>query len=155
MRRVTPGLSAFVSPFTSPLAALITLAVAWVVALVSRDMAAGGPAVGLWLLVVLPAPLLVAVLWGRAAWGERRVVRLLAALAVWLGAGHLLLSAADTWQMTANVAAGTPVGAPSGGAHRPRAAWAAAAPGPFLKRFTYSSATARLSSFRPARTAAR
>lgn len=106
MTRVTPGLSAFVSP----LAALITLAVAWVVALVSRDMAAGGPAVGFWLLIVLPSPLLVAVLWGRAAWGERKVVRLLAAVAVWLGAGHLLLSAADTWQMTANVAAGLMAG---------------------------------------------
>jgi len=106
MARVTPGPSAFLSP----LAALITLAVAWVVALVSGDMAAGGPAVGFWLLVVLPAPMLVAVLWGRAAWGERRVARLAAAVAVWLLAGHLLLSAADTWQMTANVAAGLVAG---------------------------------------------
>jgi hypothetical protein len=98
------------------LAALITLALAWVVDLVSGDiqvngdLATGGPGLGIWLPVAVLAPLVVSVLWGRAAWGDRKVVRLLAALAIWLLAGHLLTSAATTWQMTANVAAGLVAG---------------------------------------------
>lgn len=106
MVRVTSGPSAFVSP----LAALVTLVTAWVLARVGVDAAGGGAVSGLWLLIALPAPLLVAVLWGAAAWSDRRLPRLLAALAAWLVAGHLLLTAAETWQMTANVAAGLVAG---------------------------------------------
>jgi hypothetical protein len=98
------------SAFLSPLAALATLAVAWLLKLIGDDLAAGGPASTWWPLVAVPAPLVVAVLWGWAAWADRKVARLLAAAGGWLVAGHLLLTPGDTWQMTANVAAGVLAG---------------------------------------------
>jgi hypothetical protein len=104
---VKPGPSALLSP----VAAFITLAVAWAVARAGADLAAGDQIGAFWLLVVLPAPLLVAVAWGRAAWAETRSWRLAVSVVAWLAAGYLLLSAADTWQMTANVAAGLVAGA--------------------------------------------
>lgn len=101
-----PGPTAFMSP----LAALVTLATAWVLAQVGADAATDGPSTGIWLLLALPAPLVVAVAWGRAAMAEPKALRLVAALAGWLVAGHLLVAAAETWQMTANVAAGLVAG---------------------------------------------
>lgn len=102
MVRVKPGPSAL----WSPLAATVTFVVAWVLAQAGADLAAGGPAAGLWLLVALPAPLVVAVFWGLAVWREQGFLRLGGALAAWLVAGHILLTAAETWQMSANVGAG-------------------------------------------------
>lgn len=98
------------SAFLSPLAAAATLAVAWLLKLAGDDLAAGGPAATWWPLVAVPAPLVVAVLWGWAAWGDRNVPRLAASAAGWVAAGYLLLGAGETWQSTANVAAGVLAG---------------------------------------------
>ncbi len=97
--------------FLSVLAALITLAVAWVLARAGADLEAGGGSVGPWLALAMPAPILVAVAWGWAILAETRWLRLAAAVAAWLVLGHVLVSAADTWQMSTHVAAGLVAGA--------------------------------------------
>ncbi|MBK8166532.1 MAG: DUF2232 domain-containing protein [bacterium] len=102
-----PGPTAYLSA----LAALITLAVAWGLARAGAGVENGGPGVGLWLVLAVPAPVVVAVVWGWAIVAETRWLRLVAAVAAWLASGHVLVSAADTWQMTANVAAGLVAGA--------------------------------------------
>lgn len=104
---VKPGPTAYLSA----LAALITLAVAWGLARAGADMETGGPGVGLWLALAVPAPVVVSVAWGWATLAETRWLRLLAAVAAWLAFGHVLVSAADTWQMTTHVAAGLVAGA--------------------------------------------
>lgn len=102
------------SAYLSPLAALVTLGVAWLLKLAGSGLAAGEPAGGttsvLWLPVAMVAPLVVSVLWGLAAWGDRRWPRLAGSLAAWLAAGYLVVGGADTWQATANVAAGLVAG---------------------------------------------
>lgn len=103
------------SVFLSVTAALVTLAVAGLLKLLETRLAVVGTGAvdtmtAWWLALMTPAPLVVAVLWGRAAWGDPRTVRLLAAVGGWLAAGHLLVGAAATWQMTVNVAAGIVAG---------------------------------------------
>lgn len=102
------------SAFLAPLAAIVTLCTAWLLKLAGSDLAAAEPAGGttsvLWLPVAMVMPLAVAVLWGLAAWGDRRPLRLVASLAAWLGSGYLLVQGPDTLQMTSNVAAGLVAG---------------------------------------------
>ncbi len=102
------------SAYLSPLAALVTLGAASLLNLAGAEVAAGEPAGGtvsvLWLPVAAVVPLAVAVLWGLAAWGDRRTWRLVGSLAAWLGSGYLLVQGPDMWSMTANVAAGLVAG---------------------------------------------
>ena len=102
------------SAYLSPLAALVTLGAAWLLKRAGAEVGAGDPSGGtpsvLWLPAVLVAPFVVAVLWGLAAWGDRRWPLLVGSLAAWLGAGYLLLQGPDTWQMSANAAAGLMAG---------------------------------------------
>ncbi len=98
------------SALLAPLAALVTIATAWLLKQAGAQLAAAETAGStngvLWLPAAMVAPLVVGVLWGLAAWGDRRWWRLLGSLAAWLGSGYLLVQGPDTWQMTANVAAG-------------------------------------------------
>ena len=116
--RVKPGPTAFLAP----LAALVTLAVAAVMARMGADLAAGGEGASLWLVLALPAPLVVAVAWGRAAYVDPNLLRVAGSLAAWFGIGMAVLPPADVWQMTANVAAGLVAGAALRQSWRPDAA---------------------------------
>lgn len=102
------------SVLLAPLAALVTLGTAWLLKLAVSGSAAAEATDGttsvMWLPVAMAAPLVVAVLWGLAAWADRRWWRLLGSLAAWAGGGYLLLQGPDTLQMSANVAAGLVAG---------------------------------------------
>lgn len=88
------------------LAAPVTLVLTAVYAMVGGGSAEAGPVQGFVLLLLIPIPLGIALIWGSAFLASRPFRAAVVAAGLWLAVSHFLLPHEVVWQLAANVAAG-------------------------------------------------
>jgi len=94
----------------SMLAVPVTLVLTGVYATAVGGSEPVGPLRGMALLLLIPVPLVVAVIWGSAILASRPFLAAIAGALVWLASSHLLLPQEVVWQLAGNVAAGLAAG---------------------------------------------
>ncbi len=90
----------------SMLAAAVTLVLTAVYAAAVGGSDPAGPLQGVVLLLLIPVPLGIAVIWGSAILTSRPYLAAIVGAAVWLALSYFLLPREVVWQLAANVAAG-------------------------------------------------